>query len=379
MNDEAVQMEVEALRIDMAAQARPVDVQKSGGLAEDTARLCKEKLSDTFGDTDFDVVSSSSSIPAAVKCSAGGIGSSASSNGGIPEAQRAQQHEAELATSYAGFRCNCHRAASALSCLEQLTRQDLRAIFHQVYPRWPADGSTPTVSVSTVLHNLHNLMWNLRKAQTQNKTKPYHIPSWKLEKVDGTSIEVCRESWMKAVGGSDYAHRMKYSLVCRGYSPAVTAGEKCGSEAVHQLVQKLSTAEAGLQARKHNFALQWWINLLKVMCFMPNERKILIRGPSYKFMHENIYKPLADSVGLFLQRTAWWGCLPNAVAALERSDGFLGVGDDQKPLRASRCAKHSRFPECSTCVSTRDAYLTATRNAGTPPEVGKVRARTPLV
>ena len=156
-------MEAEVLRIDMEAQARPVNVQKPGRLAEDIARLCKEKQSDTFDDTDFDEVSGSSSIPAAEE-SAGGTGSSASSNGGIPEAQRAKQHEAELETSYQGFRCNCDRAASqfASSCLDQFSRQDLRTIFHQVYPR--SDGSTQTVSVpvSTVLHNLHKLYWNLR-------------------------------------------------------------------------------------------------------------------------------------------------------------------------------------------------------------------------
>ena len=93
----------------MEAQARPVNVQKPGRLAEDIARLCTEKQSDTFDDTDFAEVSGSSSIPAAEE-SAGDTGSSASSNGGIPEAQRAKQHEAELATSYQDFRCNCGRA-----------------------------------------------------------------------------------------------------------------------------------------------------------------------------------------------------------------------------------------------------------------------------
>ena len=88
-------MEVEVLRIDMEAQERPVDVQKPGGLEEDIARLCAEKENDTYDATDFAEVSGSSSIPAAEE-SAGGTGSSASSNGGIPEAQRAKQHEAEL-------------------------------------------------------------------------------------------------------------------------------------------------------------------------------------------------------------------------------------------------------------------------------------------
>ena len=153
VNDEAVQMEVEALRIDMEAQARPVYVQKPGGLAEDLARLCAEKKSDTYDDSDFAEVTGSSCDLAAEECSAPVTGSSASSTGGIPEAQRAAQHEVELRSSYASFTCNCHRAnaVSASSCLDQFSKQDLRAIFHQVYPR--SDGSTPTasVSVSTVL------------------------------------------------------------------------------------------------------------------------------------------------------------------------------------------------------------------------------------
>ena len=377
VSDEAVLMEVEVLRIDMEAQARPVNVQKPGRLAEDIARLCTEKQSDTFDEADFAEVSSSSSIPAAEE-SAGGTGSSASSNGGIPEAQRAKQHEAELATSYKDFRCNCDWAAAqfASSCLDQLGRQDLRAIFHQVYPR--SDGSTQTASVhvSTVLHNLHKLYWNLRvmkKGRKQDPGKPFEIPKWTLEKLDGTSVEVCRASWMKALGGSDHAHRMKYSLVCRGHSPATADGERRGSEAMHKLVSRLTTAEVGLQARKHAFAMQWWIGLLKVMCFMPNERKILIRGPSYTFMHKNIYQPVAAQVGLFLERTAWYGCLPHAVRALEHSDGFAG-DENAKPLRVGRCAKHSRFPECSDCAATRVAYLAASRNPATPPEVRKIRA-----
>lgn len=389
VREEDIQHEVEALRIEMGRQDMPSidgaegDVLAPADLVADTALLSRQKGSDTLQTEDFDDVHASSAhqpedCPIGAEGAASSTAGPGNSSGGISEQQRAQDHLKALQTCYAGFRCNCSLATTALSCLDAFSRQELQAIFYQVYPR-SADGITlPHVAVSDVRTKLLQLMWNMKrpvprsapgKKTTSEDQRVFCIPRWTLEKLDGTSVEVCREAWKRAVGGSGNAHRMMYSMVLRGHSPAAAAGEKSGSTVVHKLLAGLSTAEIGLQARKHNFAVQWWLDLLKVMCFMPNERKILIRGPSYTFYHDKVYKPVAVKVGLFLARTAWYQCLPDALTALAAT--LPGDGDDPKPLRASRCAKHSRFPECSTCVSTRDEYLAASRNPGTPPEVGE--------
>lgn len=387
VREEDIQHEVEALRIDMGLQDMPRtdgaegNVLEPADLVADTALLRRQKDSDTWKPTDFDdVLASSAHQPEDCPIGAGGAASSTAdpgSRGGISEQQRYQEHLQALQSSYGGFRCRCPLASSAnaSSCLDEFSRQDLTAIFYQVYPR-SGDGITvPHVAVSDVRTALHQLMWNMkrpapRRGQPASEDqRVFCIPRWTLEKRDGKSVEVCRESWKRAVGGSDFAHRSLYSMVLRGHSPAAAACEKGGSTIVHKLLTGLSTAEIGLQARKHSFAVQWWLDLLKVMCFMPNERKVLIRGPSYAFYHGKVYAPVAMKVGLYLKRTAWSQCLPDALTALAAT--LPGDGDNPKPLRAGRCAKHSRFPECSTCVSTREEYLAASRNPGTPPEVGE--------
>ena len=367
-DDEAVEYEVEALRIEMKCQEGLTDEQELAPgahfhySAETDLQLLRVQLSqDKLEADDFADVSS-----AAAK------GSATRRAGGISERDRAAQQESELQTSYHEFRCGCSRTTGQ-SCLELLSRHDLRAIYSHMYPL-SADGTGAEVSVLQTQLKLLKLMWDMRmkkqapKDKTAKQRHTFYIPHWKLRAISGATIEVCRAAWKKAVGGSDYAHRMMYALVMAGHSPDSYASERKGKCKLHSIVSQLSTAEVGEQARKHGFAVNWWKDQLRVMCFMPNERKILIRGPSYTFYHENIYGPLASSLGLKLQKTAWKGCLPEALKQLAAD--MPGDADDPQPLKVSRCAKHSRFPECATCVAKREAYLAACRNPGTAPEVG---------
>jgi hypothetical protein len=151
---------------------------------------------------------------------------------------------------------------------------------------------------------------------------------------------------------------------------------------------------------KRAFAAHWWRDWLMVMDYMPkcappthpsptpahvygllhapctcslsvclwlplrSENKIVIRGPSYKHLHQTLYGNVAKNVGMFLSYKSWMDC---------QSEGLCQVaealpGCDVKTLKCARCARHSKFPECSTCSRLRKAWLLATQNVGTAPQ-----------
>jgi hypothetical protein len=95
-----------------------------------------------------------------------------------------------------------------------------------------------------------------------------------------------------------------------------------------------------------------------------SENKIVIRGPSYAGLHATLYGNVAKACGKFLSYKAWRSCLPEGLSQLAAEL----PGCVPKTLRCGRCARHSKFPECSTCSRLRKAWLLATQNVATAPE-----------
>ena len=69
---------------------------------------------------------------------------------------------------------------------------------------------------------------------------------------------------------------------------------------------------------KREFATAWWVRTLGTMDFMPNECRIVIRGPSYAFYHKYIYGPAARALRLELSYKPWRECAIEALRDLSR-------------------------------------------------------------
>jgi hypothetical protein len=95
-----------------------------------------------------------------------------------------------------------------------------------------------------------------------------------------------------------------------------------------------------------------------------SENLLQIRGPGYKDTHKSQYGPMAKSCGMHLSYKAWKDCMAEGLLQLAESL----PGCDAGALRCGRAARHSKFPECSSCARLRKAYLSACQNCRTDPD-----------
>jgi hypothetical protein len=102
-----------------------------------------------------------------------------------------------------------------------------------------------------------------------------------------------------------------------------------------------------------------------------SENKIVIRGPAYKGLHETLYGNVAKACGMMLSYRTWMSCQAEGLWQLANSLPGCNV----ETLKCGRCARHSKFPECSTCSRLRKAWLLATQNVRTAPEAVRVAWR----
>jgi hypothetical protein len=136
------------------------------------------------------------------------------------EAQRKEEHNELVDKCFPGFHCQCARAKTSgnESCLEAISKQDLRAIHRETY------GDGKAVQPAQVLHNIHSLYWALSvplptpkgapslKSAHEGRTRKLPSPLKLLGK-----YPVCSRAFVMAVGGSRFAHRSKIHLVTRGF------------------------------------------------------------------------------------------------------------------------------------------------------------------
>jgi len=290
----------------------------------------------------------------------------------LSESDRAELHREQLKTSYADFACNCKiaEANAATSCLDQFSRAQLQALYAETYGSDHSSSSSnqrgrknqgkKEISLKDVSNALHTHMWALKVElpAVDEEGRKYTIPRWQL---DGK--EVCREGWQRARGGSDRRIRDLHSMVLRGHGPAERAAGK---------LAKLELALLDRQAHRENsrkiWTVNWWATELLMHDWLPNEQAVRFRGQGYGSIHKSLYSPAATNAGMKpLCFSAWRQCPKPALQQLHTENKL--PGSDPAKLRLKRSAKHSAFPECTTCQNNRKDFHAAASARGADPAV----------
>ena len=279
-----------------------------------------------------------------------------------PEGQRAQEHSKLVDSGFEGFACGCKRAESRgiNSCLESITKEDLRAIHRDTY------GNGNAVQLADVLTNIHRLYWEQAVPISTSRVGRSLGPDGEgsTRKLPSPLMllgrhPVCSRAFEMAVGGSRFAHRSKVALVKRGLGPTSLA-----SELLAKVELRAFSARAGIQTRRAAWARNWWADELILHDWLPNETAIQFKGVHFGFLHKQHYmKAAAANSGLKpLQYKAWMAqMLPGARIIAEKLDPPL---EDSTKLKVKRSARHSNFPECNDCKRLRAAYLDVMTTAG---------------
>ena len=262
-------------------------------------------------------------------------GASLPTSGSIEERQKA--HAEMGASSFSAFVCGCTLAGrrGSTSCLEQFSREQFRRWHHETYGV-RADGASATPTSIEMQAAIHHKMWAL-KEEVPAKDRgsdgcKYRIREWKLD-----GHVVCKEAWKLAVGGSSHMQRTIHSLVRRGHGP----GDAAAQVQVKRMLKEVETvldASGVRDNEKRGFAAQWWKNYLLLCDWMPNEQRVVIRGPTYAFLHESVYGPAAREVNLYLCYKVWKQCLDEGLILVAQ----LLKDAEPRRLKASRSARHSK-------------------------------------
>ena len=271
------------------------------------------------------------------------------------ESQRIE-HWKSVDSSFQGFRCGCStaRREGKDSCLEAFNKGELRGIHRETYGSGGSSGGSGLLHTH-VLPSIHRRYWAAKKAlpHLDELGRSYRIgPLVLCEKV------VCKASFMRAVGGTRSAHKMKIGLVMRGYSPEALS--EVHEAMLHQKVEKDSQ---GAKAARGSYATQWWADELILHDWLPNEQAIQFKGPFWNVLHKECYVPIAKarSGHKALEYKAW--------KAKMKAGGKLVCEQlkdcrDVSKIRVVRSARHSKFPECTECQRLRAAYLKVLCDAG---------------
>ena len=267
------------------------------------------------------------------------------------------------------FKCNCtsSKAKGGSSCLNQFNTFDYRAFETSLYGSHHDRSESP----GQVRKRLHSLMWDLRepnklKDGSADKSGRFHIKTWKLTNANGVSCEVCRDAFKHCLPASLHAHRYMYALVSRGHSPAhLQAGT--ASKKTEQLLDTLEHVVHSNSASRIDYATSFWVDLMRCCDYMPNDNRLVLRGPGYGFYHREIYGPRAKKNEVYFAYKSWRNQIGPALRIVAKELPMC----DPNTLSFGRSERHSKFPECVQCQTRREAYLAAVRNPLSSPEVVK--------
>jgi hypothetical protein len=234
--------------------------------------------------------------------------------------------------------------------------RQLKAAYSIVHPQH--DETSP----SALRHALHQVLW-LRKKPLQCPNvhgHNYKIVDWSYD-----NVSLCRNGFMRIFGGTYESHRQVYSLVLRGVSPTDASSEKGAS-----LLAKTEARIQGQLSTRQTYATVWLSrSYLNTMEFMPNERRIVLRGVGLLKVHKALYAPCAAPLGLKLSYRQFANCLPAAAVICAR-DVHGEKDEDATKVRVGRSARHSKFPKCSACVDAQNHYIQVASNPlASPAEV----------
>ena len=334
------------LQADEAAAGDDDDLSLFGGEEEDGGEPCAECSGDEFPGP--------SSAPA-------GAGSSAPSSAHFSNAEAHIESWSKLvckksAGGRSGLFCATAASLHVPCCLEQFCPIDARSLHATTYGHVAAESFGPT----QVRQRLHAAMWLLPREPLDENGQPdklgrvCRIVEWTLPTAKGHRLVVCRAAWQRAMGGSANAHADVYALVLRGRGPADVECSAAAKQAV-KLQTCVEQDRRGRNQDRTEYAAQWWVELLHLCDWMPNDNKLVLRGPGYRFYHQHVYGPVAKAAGLFFEYKSFMKGIKPALITIARE---LPECDASK-LRFGRAERHSKFPECSDCQEFRAAYYAA--------------------
>ena len=134
-------------------------------------------------------------------------------------------------------------------------------------------------------------------------------------------------------------HRSLVSLVCRGHGPGDVVAQVMTNKMLRNM-ESVFDASGTRDNEKRGYAAHFWKNYLLLCDWLPNEQKVQIRGPSYSFVHKEVYGVVAKQAGMYLSYKTWKDCMKEGLVLL----AALLPGSDPKKLKASRSARHSKCP-----------------------------------
>ena len=278
--------------------------------------------------------------------------------GGVSQTneQDAAAHLEALHKNFHGWQCKSSVAAKSGQdcCLDAFNVKQFRALHRETYGQ---DDSKP-VSLSEVSRNIHTALWALRKPLPD--APDGHGRHFRIHAFSLCGIEVCKACWHKARGGSRHLLRTRISHVNRGHGPDTIDNVKAAKVAVRIMQQS-----ACARSERTGWTENWWKLHLLIHDFMPNEMMIQYRGPGWKTVHEMLYNPAAKISGVRpLAYKGWKKCIPAGLRlAAECLDGC-----DPDKLRLARSARHSKFPECTSCQEKKKRYVEAMNDPSASPE-----------
>ena len=129
------------------------------------------------------------------------------------------------------------------------------------------------------------------------------IPEWKL----GDKV-VCKSAWQAAHGVSENKYKVIYSWVLRGYS-ATEHEAHLDAAPLRQILDRVGEASGRIATERRQWCADWWSGLLLLMDWMPNEQRIVIKGPGYDFLHKEVYGPVAKAMGMHLSYKMFMVCI----------------------------------------------------------------------
>jgi len=289
--------------------------------------------------------------------------------------QRAADHLGQANDCHSAFVCTCSiaRERGQRSCLKQFTGEQLMEFHRESFGVYVSKSMTNVdVGPNAMGARIHRLMWPLRESINSDGSPDDEGRSWRIRtwKLGGKSV--CRQAWERTYGATGRRYRSVYSCVQRGYGPEHNEASQ-QAKMLTRLMDGIFDAQGGRLTAKRSWAATWWKKILLVMDWLPNEQRIRVRGPGFLFLHKEVYGPPAKVATLFLEYKAWKGCMKQGIVDACREL----PGSDPSKVKCTRSADHSNFPECTTCQTRRNRWLSAAKSPNSDPETVKVRRSSP--
>jgi hypothetical protein len=284
-------------------------------------------------------------------------------------------HATQANLCHPEFVCNCSVAKSRgrASCLKQFSPEQLTGFHRESFGVYIGRAATNADVGPTALGvRIHGLMWPLREPLKLDGTEDEDGRSWEIRTWKLGNRDVCRAAWECAYGAAKRRYRTIYGLVQRGHAPHANEASMQAKSLI-KLMARVNDASGVRLNEKRSWAANWWKNVLLLMDWLPDEQRIRIRGPGFKFLHANVYRPRAMAAGLELSYKTWKGCMKQGV--LDVCYDLPGSKPEQ--LKVGRAARHSNFPECTSCLTLRNRWLAAAKSSASDPATVQVRPLSP--